>query len=491
MAIEMTYGNFFLLSLFYFWASSTSLSLGIGYYTVYRPIIAGMVTGLILKDVQTGMQAGALINIIYIDFVSTGGSFKGDQCLTAIIAATAAILFSLDPIEAAAIAFPFGFLGILIWKYRLKINNIFVRIYEKKYRENKFSDICIYNGLLPQLLLYLMSFAVIVTAFFLMFLFCNLLIYSDKVTNILYYVGMTLVVFSAFNILFKLRNKKNFIIFASFFIVTILFSLRAYQLFIVLLILLSFISDYKIFAGYNNQKNRIIRKRDLVYSWFIWKNFSHSCYSYERLMGMAFAHSMKNIFKRLYSDRDTVRKAIHSHTEFFNTEPNMGTPIHGYIISLEEERKLKNESFEEGNISYIKKSMMGIAAGLGDSFTQVVLTPLYISMSLMLCLDGSYYLSLLPVALLALNIIFISYKGFMKGYYYGRDSLMERIKAVKNSKIKKYFPFMFSAILGSTMGNLLYPAVVENILTKIIIILVILLTFIVQTKRFPGPNSNL
>ncbi|HHZ03152.1 MAG TPA: PTS sugar transporter subunit IIC [Tissierellia bacterium] len=131
MAIEMTYGNFFLLSLFYFWASSTSLSLGIGYYTVYRPIIAGMVTGLILKDVQTGMQAGALINIIYIDFVSTGGSFKGDQCLTAIIAATAAILFSLDPIEAAAIAFPFGFLGILIWKYRLKINNIFVRIYEK------------------------------------------------------------------------------------------------------------------------------------------------------------------------------------------------------------------------------------------------------------------------------------------------------------------------------------------------------------------------
>ncbi|NLJ58130.1 MAG: PTS system mannose/fructose/sorbose family transporter subunit IID, partial [Tissierellia bacterium] len=228
------------------------------------------------------------------------------------------------------------------------------------------------------------------------------------------------------------------------------------------------------------QKNKVIRKRDLVYSWFIWKNFSHSCYSYERLMGMAFAHSMKNIFKKLYKDKNIIREAIHNHAEFFNTEPNMGTPIHGYIIALEEERMLNNQSFDQANISYIKKGMMGIAAGLGDSFTQVVLTPLFISMSLMLCLDGSYYLALLPISLLALYIIIISYRGFIKGYYDGRSYLVERIKSVNNSKVKKYFPYMFSASLGSSMGNFMFNNIRagESILTLLIIFAGALYTFI-------------
>jgi mannose/fructose/N-acetylgalactosamine-specific phosphotransferase system component IIC len=146
----MTFADYFLLSIFYFWASSTALSLGIGYYTIYRPVMAGMIAGLILKDAQKGMMAGAVVNIIYIDFVSTGGSFKGDQCLTAILAAMASILFNLYPLEASALAYPFGFLGILIWKYRLKINNVFVHIYEKKYKDKKNPDISVYDGLLPQ-----------------------------------------------------------------------------------------------------------------------------------------------------------------------------------------------------------------------------------------------------------------------------------------------------------------------------------------------------
>ena len=114
MVINMTFLDYFLLSIFYFLASSTALSMGIGYYTIYRPIVAGLIAGLILNDVQTGMLAGAVVNIIYIDFVSTGGSFKGDQCLTAIMAATAAIVLNLNYIEAASVAFPFGFLEIFI-----------------------------------------------------------------------------------------------------------------------------------------------------------------------------------------------------------------------------------------------------------------------------------------------------------------------------------------------------------------------------------------
>ena len=474
----MTFTDYFLLSIFYFLASSTALSLGIGYYTVYRPIMAGMITGFILNDVQTGMLTGAVVNIIYIDFVSTGGSFRGDQCLTAVIAATAAIVFNLKSVEGAAIAFPFGFLGILIWKYRLKINNIFVHIYEKKYKENTFPDISLYNGLLPQLLLYLMSTLVLLTALFLMSVF-NRLIDFNKISALLYYTGITMIVFSAFNILYKIKNKYNYIIFSLLFIIALILDIRAYVLLSVLAVTLLFISD-KPAVLRRSKTEGIIKKTDLIYSWFIWMNYSHACYSYERLMGLAFAHSMKNIFKKLYDNKEDISNAIHNHTEFFNTEPNMGTPIHGYIISLEEKRKLNNQSFEDANISYIKKGMMGISAGLGDSFTQVVLTPLFISMSVMLCLDKSCYLALIPVIFLSVYILFISYSGFMNGYFQGRESMLQRIKEVKQSKIKIYFPYLFSGILGLSMGKLLFNDIrqSENIITLIIILSAAVFTFI-------------
>ena len=478
MVIKMTFADVFLLSIFYFWASSTSLSLGIGYYTIYRPIIAGMLTGFIFKDVHTGMLAGAVVNIIYADFVSTGGSLRGDQCLTAVMAAAAAIVFKLNPLEAAAISFPFGFLGILIWKYRLKINNIFVHNYEKKYREGKYPDISLYNVLFPQLLLYVLSSLVLLAALFSMFLF-NALIEFNKINVLLNYFGIILVIFSAFNILYKIKNKYNFVIFSFVFITALILNIRAYLLFIAVVIFLLFISEKKAVLVKNKHRG-IIKKGDLIYSWFIWMNHSHACYSYERLMGMAFAHSMKNIFKKLYNNKDDISEAIHNHTEFFNTEPNMGTPIHGYIISLEEERRLNNQSFEGADISYIKKGMMGISAGLGDSFTQVVLTPLFISMSVMLCLDKSFYLAIIPVLFLSAHILFISYSGFMNGYFHGRESMLQRIKEVKQSKVKIYFPYLFSGILGLSMSKLLFNDLgqSENIITLIIILSAAVFTII-------------
>ncbi|HOH70302.1 MAG TPA: PTS system mannose/fructose/sorbose family transporter subunit IID [Sedimentibacter sp.] len=476
----MAFSDYVLFSVFYFWASSTALSIGIGYYTIYRPILAGLAAGLILNDVQTGMMAGAVVNIIYIDFVSTGGSFKGDQCLTALMAAVASIAFGIHPLEAAALAFPFGFLGILIWKYRLRINNTFVHMYEKKYKENKAPDISLYDGLFPQLLLLFMSSAVITAGLLLMFSFNRLI--NFKNISALYYIGLILVIFSSFNILYKIKNKYNFIIFAVVFLAAAITEIRAYIMLILIALILLFTSNKKINIVRNKLKGSI-KKGDLVYSWFIWMNYSHSCYSYERLMGLAFAHSMKNIIKKLYKDKHEIAEAVHNHTEFFNTEPNMGTPILGYIISLEEERKISRESFE--NISYIKKGMMGISAGLGDSFTQVVLTPLFVSMAVMLCLDKSYNLAFIPVIYLAAYILFISYNGFMNGYFQGKDSMLKRVRNVKESRLKKYFPCMFSGILGLSMSSLLFNNIrpLENLFTLVIILLAAGLTFLRRRRE--------
>lgn len=450
----MTALKFFLLSLMYFWASSTALSFGIGYYTVYRPIISGFMTGLILGDPFLGMTAGAVVNIVYMNFVSTGGSFKGDQCLTAVVAAAAVIKLGIGPVEAYAFAYPFGYLGILIWKYRLNINSIFVNKYEKDYEEVKNPDISLYDGLYPQLLLYVMSSLVVGAAFSIMSLFDKaFMVHYESIRLFLFMAGMFLVSFSVINILSNLKNKYAYLIFGVFFLTVIVFDVSSYWFLLAAAIILFVLANKNIHIHNKKiNKNNNINHKDLVYSWFIWMNFSHSCYSYDRLQGMAFAHSMKNIFKKLYKDKHEVSRGIHRHAEFFNTEPNMGTPIHGYIIFAEEQASI---NANEVDTAYIKKGMMGIAAGLGDSYTQVVLMPLFISLSVMMSLDGNYMAAFLPIIYLAGSILFISYTGWMNGYYQGREYLMERINTVKNSKVKKYFSYIFSGILGVAAAKLI------------------------------------
>ena len=482
----MTVLNLILLSLLYFWCSSTALSLGIGYYTLYRPIISGMITGLILGDFVLGMLAGSIVNIIYIDFISTGGSLKGDQCLTAIIAATAAIIFKLSPIEASAIAYPFGYAGIFIWKYRLSINSIFVRKYDEKYNSGLEPNITIYDGVLPQILLYLMSTIVILISICTMLMLKNLIV-NESIKHILFLFGIFMINISIINVMYKIKSNNNIFIFFLMLIFVCAFNVSSNIILSILLVILLSLTYkdilFSIFTKTKTHENKILKKKDLFISWFIWMNFSHSCYNYERLQGMAFAHSMKNIIKKLYKDNEMRMSTINKYTEFFNTEPNIGTPIHGYIISLEEDKSLGNEVVD---IKYMKKGMMGIAAGLGDSFTQVVLSPLFISMSLMLSLDNKYFEAIIPVVILSGIIIYFSYTGWMNGYYVGRESLIERINLVKKSKIKLYFPLFFAGILGTITGKLIklnYSIINDDLYNIIFITIISIIFMIIKTKN--------
>jgi PTS system mannose-specific IID component len=432
-------------------------------------VISGMLAGMILGDYRTGMLAGAAVNFIYIDFVSTGGSFKGDQCLTAIIAAVSAIIFKLSFVESSAFSYIFGFAGILIWKYRLNINSVFVRKYEEKYKDGMKPDIAFYDGLLPQALLYLMSTAVLFLCFFVMVFIKGIFEeYLSVISPVLNLAGMFLIFSSVFKLMLKMKNRRAVETAALLFVLVIIFDVNSLMLFAAFIILLLSLCYDEISLKKRPAKNEgaVIRKKDLLHSWFTWMNFSHACYSYERLQGMAFAHSMKNIANRLYADEQKRSEAIHRHSDFFNTEPNMGTPIHGYVISLEEQMSLGKEA---ADIQYIKKGLMGAAAGLGDSFTQVVLTPLFISVSILLCLDGKFVTAVIPVVILCSTIIAISYRGWMDGYYAGKESLIRRISSVKKSRVKIYFLFIFAGILGASLAKLILSVISSGQNEKVII----------------------
>lgn len=50
----------------------------LGNYTLGRPLVAGLIVGLILGDVQTGIYLGAAIQVVYIALVTPGGTVSAD-----------------------------------------------------------------------------------------------------------------------------------------------------------------------------------------------------------------------------------------------------------------------------------------------------------------------------------------------------------------------------------------------------------------------------
>ncbi len=178
---------------------------------------------------------------------------------------------------------------------------------------------------------------------------------------------------------------------------------------------------------------------------------------------------MKNIINKLYNDEGERLNRLMYYTDFFNTEPNLGTPILGYVISLEEKRANGEDNTD---INTVKKSMMGVVSGLGDSLTQTILTPLFLLFCIYFSLSNNVSLTVILAAMLGIVIIYISYSGFLKGYYNGKSGLIDRINDVKSSKVKKFYKTLFVLLFGMIISRLIlnYNSLLEYNLINIFFI---------------------
>jgi len=63
--------------------------------------------------------------------------------------------------------------------------------------------------------------------------------------------------------------------------------------------------------------------------------------------------------------------------------------------------------------------------------------------------------------------------------------MLKRVRNVKESRLKKYFPCMFSGILGLSMSSLLFNNIrpLENLFTLVIILLAAGLTFLRRRRE--------
>ncbi|MEG0980959.1 MAG: PTS sugar transporter subunit IIC [Erysipelotrichaceae bacterium] len=97
-----------------------------GWYTLGRPLVSGMVIGIILGDVQTGIILGAAVQALYIGLVTPGGAMPADVNYAAWIGIPLAMVAGAGKEYALALAVPLSMLGVAAVYSTVAINLYFV-----------------------------------------------------------------------------------------------------------------------------------------------------------------------------------------------------------------------------------------------------------------------------------------------------------------------------------------------------------------------------
>jgi len=90
------------------WAGIAGIDLFNGLTHIHRPVVTGLVVGLILGDVQTGLIAGATLELVWMGMVPLAGAQPPNVVIGGIIGTSFAILTQQEPTVAVGIAVPFA-----------------------------------------------------------------------------------------------------------------------------------------------------------------------------------------------------------------------------------------------------------------------------------------------------------------------------------------------------------------------------------------------
>ena len=90
-----------------------------------RPLITGLVTGIILGDMQTGLVVGALVELMFLATIFVGTAVPPDTTMAAAIATAFAVFAGGGTEVAIAAALPIAVLGGLVTTFQYSLINVF------------------------------------------------------------------------------------------------------------------------------------------------------------------------------------------------------------------------------------------------------------------------------------------------------------------------------------------------------------------------------
>lgn len=206
---------------------------------------------------------------------------------------------------------------------------------------------------------------------------------------------------------------------------------------------------------------------------WIWQ--SQIGWNYERMQGLGYLSTMLPVINRLYGDNPELKaKALHVHSQFFNTQPNMGDIIVGMNIAIEEQAC---SAAGLDVAASVKTALMGPFAGIGDTIFGMITGAVFGSIAATMALEGNA-IGIGIWTLWQIACFFFRFKMFDLGYEQG-------IKLVTTLSGKMNALTEAAAVLGLTVVGCMIATMIKFNLASINIGLGIFEDGVELMKEFP------
>ncbi|TMN21493.1 PTS sugar transporter subunit IIC [Lentibacillus cibarius] len=90
------------------WAGIIGIDMYVGLTHIHRPVVSGLVVGLILGDITTGLIVGGTLELIWMGMVPLAGAQPPNVVIGGVIGTAFGIIAGEDPKAAVGIAIPFA-----------------------------------------------------------------------------------------------------------------------------------------------------------------------------------------------------------------------------------------------------------------------------------------------------------------------------------------------------------------------------------------------
>lgn len=153
----MTFFQAFLIGFIYYFASS-AWTASLALYTLFRPMVAGLLAGVVLGDIQTGVEMGLKIQLIFMGFMSTGGSMPSDSTIAGLVGTALAIVLKPTLGDAAfdaglALSVAVGTLGTFLFIGRMTWNTLFIQKAIEAAKAGDTKGLFLWHVIIPQVVL--------------------------------------------------------------------------------------------------------------------------------------------------------------------------------------------------------------------------------------------------------------------------------------------------------------------------------------------------
>ncbi|HEX7950396.1 MAG TPA: PTS sugar transporter subunit IIC [Candidatus Limnocylindrales bacterium] len=147
-----------LVGLGYYLSNSPWLAGNGGFFGLYRPLVAGLFVGLIFGDPVKGAEIGASINLLYIGFISAGGSIPADPSVAGWVGTALAMAGGLDAATAISLGVAVGLVGTIVFFTRMSVDAVFAHWADARAERGDIAGVARMNWLPSQIFLFLISF---------------------------------------------------------------------------------------------------------------------------------------------------------------------------------------------------------------------------------------------------------------------------------------------------------------------------------------------